>query len=321
MSRFFCIAAVAILMNAPAALLAQGGYAGAFLRAGVGARSDAMGRAYAAMVEGNESAFYNPAATAWFNNREFMAAYRAMSLDRTLAFISFGSPVRPKPDSTGKTMNGGLSLSWVHAGIDNIDARDFDGARQDPLSNTEDAVSLSFSLQPHRLASIGITARLVSNHLAGVAQDGGGISASAFGFDFGALVEPMPGVRLAAVLTNLNLKYTWNTEGVYERATSRTDQFPKAFRLGVAITRLARWLTVTGDVEKRDFSDATIHLGGLASLRQGIAVRGGLNDGQPAMGAGYNFGLLGSRSELHYAFVTHRDGLDNDHVFEWVFIF
>ena len=59
-SRFICLLFVFLLLLFQKAA-AQGGYAGAFLRNGIGPRSEAMGRAYVAMVEGNESAFYNPA--------------------------------------------------------------------------------------------------------------------------------------------------------------------------------------------------------------------------------------------------------------------
>jgi hypothetical protein len=309
--------------------VAQGGYAGAFLRMGVAARSEAMGRAYVAVVEGNESAFYNAASVAMLQRRELNLSFRPLTLDRTFAYIAVGLPVRPKADSSGRALDGGLSVSWIHAGVDNIDARDFDGEKYAKLSNSENAFSLSFALQAHRRATIGLSVRVVMNRFNGVTQDEGNLSSNTTGFDFGALIEPVDGVRLGAAVRNLNLKYSWNTQEVYERGTTNFDRFPRAFRAGVAISRPWSWLTVAADYERRAattrnkkrFIDATWHVGAMTNLRNFVQLRLGLNDGQPTLGAGYAFGLLGKKGELHYAFVTHPESLDSDHVFGWAFVF
>ena len=302
-------------------LFAQGGYAGAFLRMGVAARSEAMGRAYVAMVEGNESAFFNPASVAMLQRRELNLSYRPLQLDRSFAYIGLGLPIRPKADSSGRAMNGGLSVSWIHAGVDNIDARDSDGEKYSSLSTAENAFGLSFALQPHPRAAIGLGLRVAMNRFNGVTQKRGKLSSSSFGFDLGALLEPIAGVRLGVAAKNLNLKYSWNTQEVYERGTTNFDKFPKAVSAGVAISRLAPWLTLAADYEKREFRDGVLHLGALASLRDLVQIRLGMNESRPTFGAGYNFGLFGKKSELHYAFVTHPENVDSDHVFGWAFVF
>jgi hypothetical protein len=309
--------------------IAQGGYAGAFLRMGIAARSEAMGRAYVAVVEGNESAFYNAASVAMLQRRELNLSFRPLTLDRNFAYIAIGLPIHPKTDSAGNALNGGLSVSWIHAGVSNIDARDFDGEKYATLSNAENAFSLSFALQPHPRATIGLSVRVVMNRFNGVTQDEGNLSSNTTGFDFGALIEPMDGVRLGAAARNVNLKYSWNTQEVYERGTTNFDTFPRAFRTGLAISRPWSWLTLAADYERRvattrdknRFIDATWHVGAVANLRNFVQLRLGVNDGQPTFGGGYAFGLLGRKSELHYAFVTHPESLDNDHVFGWAFVF
>jgi len=304
-----------------ASAVAQGGYAGAFLRMGIAARSEAMGRAYVAMVEGNESAFYNPASVAMFQRRELNTSFRPLTLDRTFASIGIGLPIHPKADTAGRALNGGLSLSWIHAGVSNIDARDFDGEKYSSLATAENAFGLSFALQPHPRAAIGIGLRVVVSRFVGVTQDNGNLSSSTFGFDLGALLEPIEGVRLGLAARNINLKYSWNTQEVYERGTTNFDKFPRAVRAGFAVSKLASWLTLAADYEKREFRDGTAHVGALASYRNVVQMRFGLNDGQPALGAGYSFGLLGKKSELHYAFTTHPESVDSDHVFGWAFVF
>ncbi len=316
-SRFVFILGLA----APVYVAAQGGYAGAFLRNGLAARSEAMGRAYVAMAEGNEAAFYNPASVAFFAHRELTTSVRVMTLDRTFAYASFGLPIRPKPDSSGRATNGGLSLSWIHARVDDISARDFDGEEYATLSNSENAFNLSFALQPNPRFAIGLTGKVVLNRLPGVTRENGTLSTSSFGFDFGAMLQPVAGIRLGFAATNVSLKYTWKTEEVYERGTQNIDKFPRGLRGGIAITKLKPWLTLAADYEKRQFRDGTLHLGAIANIKTLGDVRIGLNDGQPALGAGYRFGLLGKKSELHYAFASRTDNLDSDHVFGWAFVF
>lgn len=308
-------------LAAPIYVAAQGGYAGAFLRNGLAARSEAMGRAYVAMAEGNEAAFYNPASVAFFPHRELTTSVRVMTLDRTFAYASFGLPIRPKPDSSGRATNGGLSLSWIHARVDDISARDFDGEEYATLSNSENAFNLSFALQPNKRFAIGLTGKVVLNRLPGVTREKGTLSTSSFGFDFGAMLQPIAGVRLGFAATNVSLKYTWKTEEVYERGTQNIDKFPRGLRGGIAITKIKPWLTLAADYEKRQFRDGTLHLGAIANIKTLGDVRLGLNDGQPAFGAGYRFGLLGKKSELHYAFSSRTDNLDSDHVFGWAFVF
>jgi hypothetical protein len=302
-------------------LFAQGGYAGAFLRMGIAARSEAMGRAYVAMIEGNESAFFNPASVAMLQRRELNTSFRPLTLDRSFAYIGVGLPIHPKTDSAGRALNGGLSLSWIHAGVDNIDARDSDGEKYASLSSAENAFNLSFALQPHRRAAIGIGLRVVMNRFAGVTQKRGDLSTSSFGFDLGALLEPIAGVRLGFAARHLNLKYSWNTQEVYERGTTNFDKFPRAVSAGIAVSRIAPWLTLAAEYEKREFRDGALHVGALAGFRNVVQLRLGLNDSQPTFGAGYSFGLFGKKSELHYAFVTHPESLDGDHVFGWAFVF
>jgi hypothetical protein len=300
---------------------AQGGYAGAFLRNGIGPRSEAMGRAYVAMVEGNESAFFNPASVALFQHAEVTASLRTMALDRSFAYLSFGLPIRPKADSTEKVANGGLSVSWIHAGVDNISARTFDGQEYGSLSNSENAFNLSFGLAPDPRFAVGVTGRVVSNRLNGVTRDEGTLSTSSFGFDLGAIISVVEGVRLGFAANNLILKYTWKTEEVYERGTQQIDKFPKTLRAGIAVSRFTDWLTVSAELEKGEFRDGRLHFGALASFKQGLQLRAGLNDGQPAAGGGYRFGLFGKQSELQYAFSSYSDQLDSEHVFAWAFIF
>ncbi len=321
MKKLSIIALFIILSNNIAK--AQGGYAGAFLRMGVAARSEAMGRAYVAVAQGSEAAFFNAASTAFLLRPEINTSFRSLGLDRSFAYIGFATYLRPKADSSSsaKPLNAGMAVSWIHAGVDNIEARDFDGEKYATLSNSENAFALSFAIRPHEKFALGITARYVFNRLPGVKNDDGTLSATSFGFDFGALLEPIDGVRLGAAVRDINMKYTWNTQDVYDPGSSKTDKFPRGVTFGVAVNRIYPWLTFAADFEKRKFRDGILHLGAQAAYREVVQLRAGINDSQPTFGAGYRFDLFGRTSELHYAFATHSDNLDSEHIFGWAFIF
>lgn len=303
--------------------LAQGGYAGAFLRMGVAGRSEAMGRAYVAMAQGSEAAFYNPAGTAFLVAPEINTSFRHLGLDRAFAYIGFATALHPRrsSDSGAAPLHAGLAISWLHAGVDNIEARDFDGEQYATLSNSENAFALSFALRPHRQLAIGVTGRIVMSRLPSVKQDNSTLSASSFGFDFGALLELAPGVRFGATLRDANLRYAWNTQEVYERGSNKVDHFPRGLSVGVAVNRPYAWLTLAADLEKRQFRDGVLHLGVQAAYQEVFQVRAGLNGSRPTFGAGYRFELFGRTAELHYAFVTHPQNLDGDHIFGWAFMF
>jgi hypothetical protein len=321
MKKIIIIALFLTLNNGFA--FAQGGYAGAFLRMGVAARSEAMGRAYVAVAQGSEAAFFNAASTAFLPSPEINISFRSLGLDRSFTYLSFATYLHPRVDSasTAKPLNAGMALSWIHAGVDNIDARDSDGKNLPSLSTSEDAFALSFAIRPHQKFALGLTARYAFNRLPGVKLDNGAISATSLGFDFGALLEPISGIRLGAAVRDLNMKYTWNTQEVYPQGSQTTNRFPRGVTIGVAVDRIYPWLIIAADLEKRQFRDGVLHVGAQAAYREVVQVRAGLNDGQPTFGAGYRFELFGRNSELHYAFAALSDNLNSEHIFGWAFTF
>jgi hypothetical protein len=82
----------------------NGGYAGSYLRMGLGARSIAMGNTGIAQPVNAYSAFYNPAAFAEVEDRIVGLSYSFLSLDRRFGYISFSMKVPPA---------GGFSIGWI----------------------------------------------------------------------------------------------------------------------------------------------------------------------------------------------------------------
>ncbi|MFQ6115663.1 MAG: hypothetical protein ACE5NG_16505, partial [bacterium] len=194
-------------------LFAQGGVAGAFLRLGIGARAKAMGDAYTALARGIEASYYNPAGLPYLENKEFMSSYRFLSLDRQFTSLGFGVPIQPKVDKSGsRVIDGGFALSWIHAGVGDIDGRDSDGRHSGDLSNSENAFVFSFALNPVRILSLGLSVKVLWNRFPDVGIKGETVSASGVGFDFGALLSPIQWVTFGVAVKDINSKYAWNTD-------------------------------------------------------------------------------------------------------------
>ena len=92
--------------------------AGVFSRMGFGARGVAMSNALVADASGDTSPYYNPALAPFISGQNFAASTAFMTLDRTLQFLEFATPLRPRA---------GVAGGLIHASVSNIDGRDGSG--------------------------------------------------------------------------------------------------------------------------------------------------------------------------------------------------
>ncbi|MFQ5651478.1 MAG: hypothetical protein ACE5IY_16205 [bacterium] len=325
------VGCLAFLMVVPGAdLYGQGGRAGAFLRVGVGARAKALGDAYSAIATGVEAAYYNPAGLPFIENKQVMASYRFLSLDRQFSYIGFGMPVQPKARKGQKAINGGFSLAWLRAGVEDIDGRNTDGEHFDDLSNSENAFVFAFALNPAPMLSFGLTFKVLWNRFPSLGSEGETISASGVGFDFGAMLFPVDWLTLGVVVKEINSKYRWNTEDLFGEDGSETvDDFPKIIRYGVALTpprfgKVILALDYEQIYKEKIFAsklDDRLHIGAEAAFWHDFVVRAGFDDGSVTAGGGYAFSLIGKKSQLNYAFISPGNRPEEEHIFSWVFQF
>ncbi len=309
----------------------QAGTAGAFSRIGVGARARAMGDAYSALATGVEAGYYNPAGLPSLDGREAMASYRALSLDRQFTFVGVAFPIRPKVAGTSnKVINGGFSLSWIRAGVSDIDGRSSDGSHVDDLSNSENEFIFAFALKPASRFSLGLAVKVVWNRFPDIGIEDETISANGVGFDLGARFVATEWLTVGATVKDLNAQYRWNTEDLFEENNSTTDDaFPKIIRYGIAL-RPQRWSNLTFSFDYQQVYRSKLfkskmadrfHLGGEGVVAENIIVRAGVDNGSLAVGGGYGFPLFGKTSQLNYAFTASNDRPESEHVFTWVFQF
>jgi hypothetical protein len=197
-----------------------------------------MGNALSADVVGPASPYYNPALAPHIRQQSLSASVAALSFDRSLQFLQLASPLRQRA---------GMAAGLIHAGVDNIDGRDYSGFHTGTLSVNEYAGFLAFGIQPSERISAGIGVQFFWSDL----YEGMNPAVS-IGIDLGVTARISEGVFAAFVLDDLLARYQWNTESVNGSAGKKTtDYFPVRMRFGLMTTRLADGLTASLEYESR----------------------------------------------------------------------
>ena len=315
-----------IIVNLSTSVFASegsGGYAGAFLRMGIGARAKSMGDAFTAVAEDASAGFYNPALLPHLKERQVMMAFAFLPLDRSLDFIGYAQPLEPKSDIEDweQPLRAGFSVAWVHAGVDEIDGRDSAGNHIGYFSNSEHAFFLSFALSPIPFFSIGLNGKVLYNRFPKIAQEDDAVTSKGFGMDFGLSVTPIKNLMLGVVLKDNMSKYTWTTDKLWERGTSMTYKFPRVVRAGVSYRIPKDWLLIVADVEDSKEQNMRIHIGAEASWPRLGALRVGLDDSQPTFGMGFFTRVFKRPTSINYTFLPVNIGPGADHLFSWTFSF
>jgi hypothetical protein len=276
----------------------DGGYAGAFLRIGAGARALGMGTAFTAIADDHSAFIYNPAGVALIKGREVGLSYALMSFDRRLGFVGFVTELKP---------NGGLGLGWINAGDSNIDGRDINGEPTGDLSYSDNVFFFSFAQQIGSYGAVGIGMRYLYQKL--VDQ-----TAKGFGIDAGARLHILPDLWIGGVIQNINAKYTWNTS-YWERETTTKDDVPLQFRCGSAYRLLDRKLLLAIDVGKNTEQDVAFYSGGEYQVNDLFSLRAGLKSGELTAGGSFLQFVQWGTMRIDYTFMAHMRGLGSTHLF------
>lgn len=290
----------------------MGGYAGGFLRIGATARSVAMGGGLTGSVDNGFAAYHNPAAIAFLEKRRVSVLHHFLPLDRYLVSASFATSLPP---------TGGLGLGLLNAGVDEIDGRDQAGHATGTLSTSEYALYFCFSNRMFEGISVGVNVKLLQH----VIPMDGEQTSKGIGVDIGILVRQFENLSLGFVIQDLNAAYAWNSGEVFEEKGKRyQDPFPLQVRAGFAYHSAP--FHVIGDYTHFSVGNGAlvhrIRLGGEYDASPRVAIRAGINNFSPAVGAGLNYSLL-KRDDAYvdYAFVLGRRGEGVSHIFTYVFTF
>lgn len=264
-----------------------GSYAGAFARMGFGARGLSMGNALVSDAFGDVSGYYNPSLSVFQQQGIVNVGYTFMSVDRKLNFVSFAKQFKL---SNGK-QTAGISLSWINAGVSDIDGRDNDGISLGMLSTYENQFILGtgFMLSPQ--LSVGMGFKL---YLAKLYEE---VTNTRVGIDLGATYLAAKDLSIGLAVRDLGVKYKWETSDVYGsvNGTVTENQFPTIVdvgasynlpkSLGVVSLGVGTYINpkfevkdtlglITKSDQKLNF---TVRLGGEINLNDYVKVRAGID--------------------------------------------
>ena len=285
----------------------NGGYAGDFLRTGLGARSLAMGNTGVAGPVSAYSNYYNPALLSQLTNRKVGLSYRFMSLDRRFGTISFSSRIPP---------GAGFAVNWVESGINNIKAYNSIGEETGDIHNAQNAIYFSFGRNFGSKFAVGISAKYLLAYI-NDGTDEFDWKGSGFGFDVGLHYLYSENFAVGYQIRDINARYRANTTDIFEHGGTTDDAFPIIQRIGVFYRSPLQWLRAAYEIEKSTKDDGQHHLGFEALYGSNLAVRAGYNGKTVTFGAGMDFNFLGTVSFLDYVFLPSIIDEGSSHVFSW----
>ncbi|MCI0405602.1 MAG: PorV/PorQ family protein [candidate division Zixibacteria bacterium] len=305
----------------PITVFAQdGGYAGAELRIGLGARAVALGEAFGAVADDGSASFFNPAGAAWIEKKMFSASYRVLEFDRRQGYLSLIFPLQK---------DAGLGFFWVHSSIGEITGRDDIGQPTGELNDHQNLFGVNFGKRFTKRFSLGANIKYLQKVVAGV-------SAYTVAFDLGTQYKfknfrmgnttiPLAGLKIGAAVENIFARLQFNSNEYYGQfgspGNTTTDTLPLNFRAGTSYLYREQVL-VTLDVEKNNKQKAFFHAGGEYTFRKILALRAGYSHGQVAFGLGIRQPISPKQAlRLDYAFKASPISERGDHLFSLQFEF
>lgn len=268
----------------------EGGYAGAFLRMGVGAKALGMGGAFVSVADDASAIHYNPAALSFIRERVFTTAYRALSLDRKFKYLGYVQPLRHEA---------GVGIGWISAGLDDIDGRDEDGQPTEKLSDSENAITFCFSKRTIPHLAFGLAIRYFQQKLAGV-------SAYTVGLGFGGIYRKEKKFSVGASVQNLRSRYSWDTKDLWARGTTTTDTLPVNYRVGLSYWLLRGRLLTAFDLEKNLKQSMRYHIGADFTIYRDFNLRLGYNNDRFTFGGGLSRKYKNFKFSFNYAYLPEK---------------
>ncbi len=296
----------------------RGGFAGSFLRMGLGARAKGMGGGSVALAKDATITYYNPAGLVFLENHWFTVSLNSMALDRRLMYIGYAQSIQSKQRGLIK---GGFSIGWLSASVDHIDGRDYNGRDIGQFSNGEHCIFFSFALNPMSNFSVGVSGKFLHNRFPGMTDQGDAVSAMGFGFDIGFMFRPFKNMTIGFTGKDLGSKYTWDTQDLWERGTLTVNSFPPISCIGAVLRLFSDRLIVAIDLKKVEYYPYSYTVGTEMEIYQDIFLRSGLQDGKLAAGAGCRLSLFSKGIYMDYAFVPDSVAPRGNHIFSWSFVF
>jgi hypothetical protein len=303
-----------IFILTAAALLNAGdkaSFAGGFLRMGASARAMAMGSGFTAEIDAGFSAYHNPGSMVFTNKRQLGFSHHFLPLSRRFMAANISTPIPP---------SAGLGIAWISAGTDKIDGRTSSGEHTQYLSTSEDAFMISFAQRILPWFSAGLNIKILKHQLPMNTMD---LAGKGMGMDFGVFIRTEKGANLAFMVQDLNSRYHWKTDKIFERGKEYVEQFPTIYRAGTTFHYGKVYVAADGGMimNGKELLGYTIRIGGEYPYMDHYFIRAGLGNGRMSVGIGVDWSLLKDNdAKLDYAFVFENPA-GTAHIFTYAFTF
>ena len=286
-------------------------FAGGFLRMGASARAMAMGSGFTAEIDAGFAAYHNPGSIVFTNKRQLGFSHHFLPLSRRFMAANFSTLIPP---------SAGLGIAWISAGTDKIDGRTSSGEHTQYLSTSEDAFIISFAQQILPWFSAGLNVKILKHQLPMNTMD---LSGKGMGMDFGVFIRTEKGANLAFMVQDLNSRYHWKTDKIFERGKEYVEQFPTFYRAGTTFHYSKAYIAADGGMimNGKELLGYTIRIGGEYPYMDHYFIRAGLGNGRMSVGVGVDWSLLKDNdAKLDYAFVFENPA-GSAHIFTYAFTF
>ena len=259
-------------------------FPGSFMRMGTTARAVSLGSALTSDFHHGLTGVYNPAGTAFLEQRHGTAGHQILSLDRQLS--SAGITIKLPPMA-------GIGIAWIHAGVNHIEERNSLGEYLGSISTGENAFVLSFAQKFSDSFAFGLNAKIMTHSLPVYNEK---LIGTAVGVDLGFLYKLNDFVHLGGVVQNHNAKYQWKTNIIFEETgTIYYEDLPVIYRAGIK-TRFVNF-QVLCDVEF--ITNNSLLMGNRLNggieyyLNKNVTFRSGFGEERFGIGFGYTYFDLG----------------------------
>ena len=188
------------------------------------------------------------------------------------------------------------------------------------LSTSEDAFIISFAQQILPWFSAGLNVKILKHQLPMNTMD---LSGKGMGMDFGVFIRTEKGANLAFMVQDLNSRYHWKTDKIFERGKEYVEQFPTFYRAGTTFHYGKAYVAADGGMimNGKELLGYTIRIGGEYPYMDHYFIRAGLGNGRMSVGVGVDWSLLKDNdAKLDYAFVFENPA-GSAHIFTYAFTF
>ena len=299
---------------------------GAFSRMGFGARGMGMGNAMSAITNGNLSAYYNPALSAFQEGNSFQTSYSILGLDRTLNFLNFTKKFEfGSRQGSDFRRSAGLSVGIINSGVTGIEEYSSSGVKQGDISVSENQFFLGLANRFSERLAIGVTFKMYYYDLY---ED---LTSTGIGFDIGALYKVNENFYVSAMLSDINSKYKWDTSDLWgEDGRNSIEKFPLLKKMGVSYWSNDKKIRAAVEIESSNAETNFLRVGAEYNIFQSLFIRAGVDKlnisnfdfpARPSAGFSYIFERGALNLAVDYAFVIDPYAPQDQHIIGVNFIF